>query len=86
MATQALSGGAMSAPDPGAAAARLRVVRGDPTAEELAVVAAVVAAAASAQPAPARPVLRGRWNDPTVRHRRSWLPGPGAWRATGWSQ
>jgi hypothetical protein len=64
----------------------LRVVRGDPTAEELAVVTAVVTAAVAARPSGSgRPVLRGRWNDPTVRHRRPWLPGPGAWRSTFWT-
>jgi hypothetical protein len=70
------------------AGATLRVVRGDPTPEELAVVAAVVTAAASSvnSAAPARTVLRGRWNDPAVRHRRPWYPGPGAWRATVWSR
>ncbi|HLY33388.1 MAG TPA: acyl-CoA carboxylase subunit epsilon [Jatrophihabitantaceae bacterium] len=62
--------------------AQLRVVKGDPTAEELAVVTAVVTAAASAGPAdaPAAPV-RGRWNDPARMHRRALLTGPGGWRA-----
>jgi hypothetical protein len=63
----------------------LRVVRGEPTAEELAVVAALVAALSGAatgegEPAAAAP-LRGRWNDPSAAHRRHWLAGPGAWRA-----
>jgi hypothetical protein len=71
-------------PDPGRAV--LRVVRGDPTPEELAVVTAVVTAAASSTAsAPTAAVRRGRWNDPVVRHRRPWLPGPGAWRATPWT-
>jgi hypothetical protein len=63
----------------------LRVVRGDPTPEELAVMTAVVAAAAAAspnEPAAAAELRRGRWNDPAARHRRPWLPGPGAWRAS----
>jgi hypothetical protein len=62
--------------------AELRIVRGEPTAEELAVVTALVTAAASSgatqeAPSPAR----GRWNDPAAQHRRSWTPGPGGWRA-----
>jgi hypothetical protein len=63
------------------------VVRGEPTPEELAVVTAVVtAAASSAQGSAAQPIVRrGRWNDPVVRHRRPWLPGPGAWRSTFWT-
>lgn len=61
---------------------QLRVVRGEPTAEELAVLTAVVTAAASAaseQPAPAP--TRGRWSDPAWQLRRQLLHGPGAWRA-----
>jgi hypothetical protein len=73
----------MSAPE--STRAVLRVVRGEPTAEELAVVTAVVtAAAASPTAAEPMPLRRGRWNDPAVRHRRPWLPGPGAWRSTFW--
>ncbi len=65
----------------------LRVVRGQPTPEELAAVTAVVTAVASSgvRAAPPPTVRRGRWNDPAVRHRRPWLPGPGAWRATFWT-
>ncbi len=61
----------------------LRVVRGNPSAEELAALVAVVAARASAaEPAPrarplwGRPVLR-----PAATHQLT--PGPGAWRASG---
>jgi hypothetical protein len=60
---------------------QLRIVRGEPTPEELAVLTALVTAASGggaderAQPA------RGRWNDPAAQHRRPWLTGPGAWRA-----
>src|SRR5579875_3770327 len=62
--------------------ATLRIVRGAPTPEELAVVAALVTAAAAAGPAPAPRVRRGGWNDPAARHRRTLLPGPNAWRAS----
>jgi acyl-CoA carboxylase epsilon subunit len=69
----------VTAPEP----PTLRVVRGTPTPEELAVVAAVVAAASgAAADEPAPEPRRGRWNDPAARHRRDWLPGPGAWRAS----
>jgi hypothetical protein len=59
----------------------LRVVRGEPSAEELAVLTAVVTAAGG-DDADAVPPLRGRWNDPAHAHRRPLLPGPGAWRAS----
>jgi hypothetical protein len=61
----------------------LRIVRGTPTPEELAVVAAVVAAASGSddEDRGAEP-RRGRWNDPAACHRRPWHTGPGAWRAS----
>ena len=62
---------------------QLRIVRGDPTPEELAVVTAIVTAVASAPPGEnGAPPQRGRWNDPAGGVRRPLLPGPGAWRAT----
>jgi hypothetical protein len=60
----------------------LRVVRGEPSAEELAVLTAVMTAAGTDEDEPAPP-LRGRWNDPAWAHRRQLLPGPGAWRSSG---
>lgn len=61
---------------------QLRVVRGEPTPEELAVLTAVVTAAASGGDDAAPPVpARGRWNDPAWQHRRPLLHGPGGWRA-----
>jgi Acyl-CoA carboxylase epsilon subunit len=61
----------------------LRIVRGAPTPEELAVVTAVVAAAsAAAQADRVDDPRRGRWNDPAAGHRRPWNPGLGAWRAS----
>jgi hypothetical protein len=65
------------------AAPEWRIVHGDPTDEELAALAALVAAAGSestTSDAPA-PVTRGRWNDPALRVRRPWAVGPGGWRA-----
>jgi hypothetical protein len=56
----------------------LRVVRGEPAAEELAAVVAVLAARAGA-PAPA-PRVRPAWADPARRLGLTARPGPGAWR------
>ncbi len=62
----------------------LRVVRGEPTAEELAVVTALVTARGSAGAGDdGRTERRGRWNDPAARVRRYWRPGPGGWQAAG---
>jgi hypothetical protein len=58
----------------------LRIVRGNPTAEELAAVTALIAVAGGGGP-PAPRVLRGGWNDPARQHRRELIPGPNAWRA-----
>jgi hypothetical protein len=59
----------------------VRVVRGEPTPEELAVVTALVTVAGSEADEPTPP-LRGRWNDPSFGFRQPLRPGPGAWRAT----
>lgn len=59
----------------------LRVVHGDPTPEELAVVTALVSAAGGEVEDSATPTLRGRWNDPASRMRQPVRPGPGAWRS-----
>jgi hypothetical protein len=69
-----------SAPDDDASATPLlRVVRGQPTAEELAALIAVVtarAAAADADP----PRTRSTWADPSRQLRQATQHGPGAWR------
>jgi hypothetical protein len=61
----------------------LRVVRGEPTSEELAALVTVLAAraaAAAAEPPPAEP--ESAWRDRS-RYVRQTLPhGPGAWRAS----
>jgi hypothetical protein len=69
----------MSADEPTRPA--LRIVRGSPTAEEIAAVAAVVTAVAAASTDTTPESPRGRWNDPAQMHRRPHLSGPGAWRA-----
>ena len=63
----------------------LRVVRGTPTAEELAAVVAILSArggAAEEEPAAPRP----RWGAPATAHRRPLPTGPGAWRASALPQ
>jgi len=66
----------------------LRVVSGSPTAEELAVVTALVSAAVATAGAegerPATPRPRGTWNDPAHATRRTLRPAPNAWRSSGW--
>ena len=58
----------------------LRVVRGTPSAEELAALVAVVAARASGGGEP-EPPARPLWGRPVLRP--DLTPGPGAWRASG---
>jgi hypothetical protein len=57
----------------------LRIVRGEPSDDEVAALIAVfaeaVSAAAAEQPAP-----RSAWADPARRLRTPLHPGPGAWR------
>jgi hypothetical protein len=64
----------------------LRVVSGSPTAEEVAVVTALMTAAAAngVDETPGPRVRRGGWNDPARTHRRPLIPGPNAWRAAAW--
>ena len=60
----------------------LRVVRGDPTPEELAALVTVLAARAAAGAAEPRRA-RSTWADPAARLRAPLRPGPGAWRRSG---
>ncbi len=60
----------------------LRIVRGEPSAAELAVVSALFAAGGGQRPARPQP-QRGRWNDPAHRLRQPLFPGPGGWRGAG---
>jgi hypothetical protein len=57
----------------------LRLVRGEPTAEELAALVAVLAAR-SRPAAPAARPIRSTWADPAHRLRVAGRPGPNAWR------
>ncbi|MFF3878481.1 acyl-CoA carboxylase epsilon subunit [Streptomyces sp. NPDC001978] len=64
-----------------------KVVRGNPTPEDLAAALAVVQArAAAASSAPAAPQQLDEWADPArnVPGRRLPHPGPKAWRTTYW--
>ncbi len=60
----------------------LRLVRGDPTPEELAALVAVLAARSTGAPDPA-PEPRSLWRDHAARLRAPLLPGAGSWRASG---
>ena len=60
----------------------LRVVRGAPSAEELAALTVVVAALS--RPKERRRVVPVRaWADSAAGHRRPLRPGPGGWRMAG---
>ncbi|MCP3800447.1 acyl-CoA carboxylase subunit epsilon [Allokutzneria sp. A3M-2-11 16] len=78
----------MSAEDPLAGSSKstgeplLRVVRGEPTDEELAALAAVITAMASQQAPEPPPQPRSLWADRSSLQRRPHHPGPGAWRAS----
>ncbi|MGY1708178.1 acyl-CoA carboxylase subunit epsilon [Geodermatophilus sp. SYSU D00758] len=61
----------------------LRVVRGEPSAEELAALTVVVAALARPRPR-RRPAPVGAWGWAGHAHRRALHAGPGGWRASGW--
>lgn len=65
----------------------IKVVRGNPTPEELAAALAVVRARAvtAAGPPPGAETPRNSWSDPArgAAHRLS-RPGPGAWARTYW--
>lgn len=60
---------------------KLRILRGEPTPEELAALTAIVTAAGADTDAPPQPEQRGRWADPAHAHRQLWRAGPGGWRA-----
>ncbi|MGD9525432.1 acyl-CoA carboxylase subunit epsilon [Pseudonocardia sp.] len=74
-------------PTPEERRALFRVVRGEPTDEELAaltVVLAAVASGAGGAGGAERPRSRPVWGDPEATLRRPLAAGPGAWRTTYW--
>ncbi|WEH39979.1 acyl-CoA carboxylase subunit epsilon [Streptomyces sp. NBC_01218] len=64
----------------------IKVVRGNPTPEELAAALAVVRVRAAAAAAPqTRSTPRAQWSDPArIARAARPLPGPGAWARTYW--
>ncbi|WP_116453357.1 acyl-CoA carboxylase subunit epsilon [Blastococcus litoris] len=60
----------------------LRVVKGEPTAEELAALTVVVAALSQRRER-RRPAPVGAWASYADGHRRPLAPGHGGWRASG---
>ena len=60
----------------------LQVVRGEPSAEELAALTVVVAALSQRRPR-RRPTPVGAWASFGDAHRQPLRPGPGGWRASG---
>jgi Acyl-CoA carboxylase epsilon subunit len=62
----------------------LRVVRGEPSAEELAALTVVLTALSQPRER-RRAVPVGGWADNGAAHRRPLRPGPGGWRAAGWA-
>jgi hypothetical protein len=60
----------------------LRIVKGDPSAEELAALTVVVAAL-SQQRSRRRSIPVGAWASYADGHRVALRPGPGGWRAAG---
>ncbi|GAB2482354.1 acyl-CoA carboxylase subunit epsilon [Jatrophihabitans fulvus] len=59
----------------------LRVVRGDASPEDIAVLTALMAAGGDDRaPEPRR--VRGSWSDPVMLARRRLAQGPGAWRSS----
>ena len=59
----------------------LRIVKGEPTDDEIAAVVTVVATVAARSAAAAPP--RSQWRNRTRNIRPAIGPGPGAWRASG---
>ena len=71
----------VEAAEPVQTAPLLRVLRGDPSPEELGALVAVVASLGDpAAPLPRRTPV---WNAPGRLHRRALPHGPGAWRSSG---
>lgn len=62
--------------------ALFHVVRGEPSAAELAALTVVLAAVSSGVDEP--PARRDRWSDPAAQLRAPLTAGPGVWRTSAW--
>jgi hypothetical protein len=71
-------------PTPEERRAAFRIVRGEPTDEEVAALTVVLAAAAASAVTTAPAAVRDRWSDPAARLRAPLHPGPGAWKTSTW--
>ena len=71
-------------PTPEERRAAFRIVRGEPTDEEVAALTVVLAAAAASAATTAPAAVRDRWSDPAARQRVPLHPGPGAWKTATW--
>ena len=81
-----MSGAGVGVPDapdaPREGPAFLRLVRGNPTDEELAALVAVVAALSGSGPVESADAPRSEWAAPARKVRATHRHGPGAWRAS----
>ncbi len=64
--------------------ATFRIVRGEPSDEELAALTVVLAAASGAGDGAPEERAVDRWSDPAARLRGPLAAGPGAWQRTFW--
>jgi hypothetical protein len=62
----------------------LRIVRGDPTPEEVAALTAVLAAASGGSGEPEEAGPASAWVEREALVRRPLTPGPNAWRMSNW--
>lgn len=62
----------------------LRIVRGDPSPEEVAALTAVIATASGGGSEPEETGPRSAWTERESLVRRRITPGPGAWRMSAW--
>ncbi|MGI8677871.1 MAG: acyl-CoA carboxylase subunit epsilon [Jatrophihabitans sp.] len=60
----------------------LRIISGTPTADELAVLTALVSAASGSDSSDDPRAQRGNWNDRSMLIRHQLMPGPNAWRSS----
>jgi hypothetical protein len=71
-------------PTPEERRAAFRIVRGEPTDEEVAALTVVLAAAAAPAVTTAPAAVRDRWSEPAARFRVPLHPGPDAWKTSTW--